>query len=127
MDKGNAGTVIGTNVKLTGTLQAADDIAIYGRVDGEVLSAKNVLIGETATVKGPIAAKIVTVTGKVRGSINASEKLEILQGGKVYGSIATSDLIIHSKALFVGKSEMAEQEDGKVEVEEDKPEEPAVR
>jgi len=37
------------------------------------------------------------------------------------------DRIIHSKALFVGKSEMAEQEDGKVEVEEDKPEEPAVR
>lgn len=98
------GTVVGANVNLTGTLKDVNDITIHGHVDGEVISEKNVNITETASVKGPITAEVITVSGKINGAITAQKKLEINPTGKVYGSITTSDLIIHSGAIFVGKS-----------------------
>ncbi len=104
------GTTVGVNVALTGTLKDQNDITIYGMVDGEVICERSVVIGETAQVKGPIRGQIITISGTVRGSIEALEKLEILETGKVLGSITTKDLVIHSGAKFVGKSEMSIEE-----------------
>jgi cytoskeletal protein CcmA (bactofilin family) len=100
------GTIIGGNVILTGTLKDAGDIAIHGKVEGEVTSERSVIVGETAEIKGPISGQIVTIAGTVRGSIDAGQKLELLPTGKVYGSISCRELIIRSGALFVGKSVM---------------------
>lgn len=100
------GTIIGGNVILTGTLKDAGDIAIHGKVEGEITSERSVIVGETAEIKGPISGQIVTIAGVVRGSIDAGQKLELLPTGKVYGSISCRELIIRSGALFVGKSVM---------------------
>lgn len=100
------GTIIGANVVLTGILKDAGDIAIHGKVEGEVSSDRSIIIGETADIKGPISAQVITVAGVVRGAIDAGQKLEILPTGKVYGSISTRDLVIRSGAVFVGKSTM---------------------
>lgn len=104
------GTVVGTNVKLTGTLKDVNDITIHGYVDGEVISDKNVIVTETASVKGPITAEVITISGRANGSVTAHKKLEINPTGKVYGSITTSDLIIQSGAIFVGKSNTLKEE-----------------
>ena len=100
------GTVVGANVKLTGTLKDLGDIVVHGKVEGEVISEKNITISETAYIKGPITAETVNVGGKVKGSIVASSKLELLPTGRVYGSITAKDLNIKSGAIFVGKSQM---------------------
>lgn len=100
------GTVVGVNVKLQGQLKDSQDIIVHGQVDGEVASERNVTVTESATVKGPISATIVTVGGTVRGSIEAREKLELLPSGKVYGSIATKELTIRPGAVFNGRSSM---------------------
>lgn len=100
------GTVVGVNVALSGTLKDQNDIAVYGMVDGEVVSDKSVTVGQTAQVKGPVRGKVITIAGVVRGSIDASEKLEILETGKVFGSIATKDLVVRSGAVIAGKVAM---------------------
>lgn len=104
------GTVVGANVRLVGTLRDVNDIAIHGVVEGEVISEKNITVGETAQIKGPVAGTTVTIAGTVRGSIEVANRLEILPTGKVYGNITARDLIIRSGALFVGKSTMAADE-----------------
>lgn len=104
------GTVVGANVKLIGTLQDANDIIIHGRIEGEVISNQAISITETAYVKGPISAELLTIAGKVRGSITATGKMEILPTGKVFGSITSKDLSIKSGAIFVGKCTMPEGE-----------------
>lgn len=103
------GTVVGANVKLVGTLSDASEIIIHGRIEGEVISEKNINISETAFVKGPVSAELVQVSGEVQGSIVATGRLEIMPTGKVFGSITTKDLNIRSGAVFVGKSNMPEQ------------------
>lgn len=104
------GTVVGANVKLVGTLSDASDIIIHGTIEGEIISSQSVTIAETAYVKGPISAEIVSIGGKVNGSITATGKLEILPTGKVFGSITSKDLSIRSGAIFIGKCTMPEGE-----------------
>lgn len=111
-------TIIGINVKLVGTLYDANEVTVHGQIEGEVKSDKNIIITETAYVKGPISAETVQIAGQVYGSITATAKLEILPTGKVYGSTTTKDLNVRSGAIFIGKSnmpngekEMAEQEE----------------
>lgn len=101
------GTVVGANVKLQGTLRDTSDIIVYGQVEGEVISDESVTVEQDASIKGPVTAKIVTLSGIIRGAVEAKEKLEILPSGKLVGSIATSNLIIHSGATFNGKATMA--------------------
>lgn len=100
------GTIVGANVKLSGTLKDSNDITVHGQVEGEVISEKNVTIEQTARIKGPINASLVIVAGEVSGEITAKDKLEILETGIVKGSISTNNLIIKSGATFNGKCNM---------------------
>jgi len=113
------GTVVGANVKLTGTLSDVNDITVHGTVEGEVISDKTVTIAETAAVKGPVTAQMVSVSGRINGSITAHQKLELLPTAQVNGGITTKELIIKSGATFNGKCTMTE--DGNTPNKTDKP------
>lgn len=117
------GTVVGVNVALSGTLKDKNDIAVYGMVDGEVVSEKTVTVGQSAQIKGPVRGKVITVSGVIRGSIDASEKLEVLETGKIFGSIATGDLVVRSGAQISGKIVMGmddkDAKDGDTSTEDD--------
>ena len=104
------GTVVGSNVKLVGTISDSNEIVVHGKIEGEVICEKNINVTETAYIKGPISAEMIQVAGEVHGSIVATGKLELMPTGKVFGSITTKDLTIRSGAIFVGKSNMPEGE-----------------
>lgn len=118
------GTVVGANVKLSGILKDTNDITVHGKVEGEVISDHNVMISETAEIKGPISAQNVVVAGVVNGSITADQKLEILPTGKVFGAMTMKDLLIRSGAVFVGKSTMPDQKRPEASFTNDKSKEP---
>jgi len=105
----NVDTVIGINVNLKGNLKNKGSIQVNGSVEGEVRSDENVNVGETATVKGPVVAKVIEVSGMVKGLVEAGEKLEINPTGKVIGDINAKSLIIKQGAVFIGKSTMPDQ------------------
>ncbi len=107
---GGPGTVVGANVKLTGTISDVSDIVIHGTVEGEVISDKTITITETASVKGPVTGHLISVSGKVNGAVTAHEKLELQPTADVSGSLSTKELIIKSGALFNGKSTMAKSD-----------------
>jgi len=109
------GTIIGANVKIAGTLQDENEIIMHGKIEGEIISEKNLIITETAYVKGPISAETIQVAGQVHGSITATGKLEIMPTGRIFGSITTKDLTIRSGAVFIGKSVMPGGENALIE------------
>jgi cytoskeletal protein CcmA (bactofilin family) len=106
MKENEVSTIVGSNVHLTGTLKDDSDIVVHGSVDGEVRSEQNVVIGDSAKIKGPITAQNISISGGVTGTITATDKLEIHPTGHVEGNIKAKDLVIHSGAFFTGKSEM---------------------
>lgn len=118
-ENGGPGTVVGVNVALSGTLKDQNDISVYGMVEGEIISEKTVTIGQSAQIKGPVKGLVVTVAGVIRGSIEASEKLEVLETGKIFGSITTGDLVVRSGAQISGKVAMGMDDNSKDDAETD--------
>ena len=117
-------TIIGINVTLKGNLYNKGAIEVNGNVEGEVKSDENIIIGETAVIKGPVVAKRIEISGEVKGLIEASEKLELNATGKVTGDINTKSLIIKEGATFIGKSLMNSTGGTVSETKEEKAEEP---
>lgn len=104
----SAETIVGTSVKLKGNLKSDGDIFVDGIVAGEIKTKGSVKIGANANVIASIKAKNVSVSGSVQGNIEAADRLEITQSGRVFGDIAASVLSISAGAVFSGKSQMAD-------------------
>jgi cytoskeletal protein CcmA (bactofilin family) len=99
-------TIIGINVTIKGNLYNKGSIQFNGTLDGELRSDENIIIGESAQIKGPVIAKKIEASGEIKGLVEATEKLEINSTGKIYGDINAKTLIIKEGAIFVGKSLM---------------------
>jgi cytoskeletal protein CcmA (bactofilin family) len=98
--RNGAPSIISTDLNVTGTLTSAGDMQIDGSIDGDVRCA-NLVVGESATVKGEIVAEEVVVRGRVEGSIRA-RKVQLCATCKVEGNILHETFAVESGALFEG-------------------------
>ncbi|NWJ95712.1 MAG: polymer-forming cytoskeletal protein [Chloroflexi bacterium] len=103
-------TTIGSTASLQGVLKAEGTIRIDGAFEGEIETAANVIIGRTGKVLANIHARNVLVAGRVKGNINALERLEILKDGGVKGDIDAGTLYLEEGAIFHGQSRMRSDE-----------------
>lgn len=95
-------TIVGSNVILKGNLSNQGSIEIHGRVEGEISSDADVIVGQSANIVGPITASNIIISGQICGSIIAREKLEMESTAKVEGDIQTTVLSIKPGAIFNG-------------------------
>jgi len=99
-------TCIGQTVFLKGTLSAAEDIRIAGRVEGEIELHGHVLtVQPTAELTAGVLAKSVIVEGAVRGDIVAGERVALQDTASVVGKIAAPRIAIFEGADFNGRAE----------------------
>ena len=101
-------TIIGTGVVIEGKLSSTGDVRIDGNVKGDIKANGNVTIGESGEVDGQVNADIITLGGKVMGSINAKEKLVLESKATLRGDIITKILVVEAGAKFDGKSSMGD-------------------
>jgi cytoskeletal protein CcmA (bactofilin family) len=73
----NGSTVIAAGSDFVGNITLKDTLHVDGRIDGDVESESNVVIGENGRIKGRITAETVVVSGQVDGSVSAG-RLEII-------------------------------------------------
>lgn len=107
VEQKGAETIVGTSVRLKGNLKSDGDIIIDGIVTGELKTKGSVKIGKNANVVASIKASNVSIAGAVQGNIEASDRLELTETGKVSGDISANVLSIAPGATFSGKSQMA--------------------
>lgn len=104
-------TLIGTSTKLTGNIDSDGNIRVDGKYTGDIVSKKEVTIGEAGLVVGNITANNVIISGKMQGNIRCSGILEIISTGKLYGDIEADCISIKEGAVFKGKSIMNEEKE----------------
>lgn len=73
---------------------------------GEIASDGTVLIAERGEVEAGIKSKSVVVLGKVRGSVEASDRVEIKDRGVILGDIYTPVLVVEPGGYFDGQCHM---------------------
>jgi len=81
-------------------------IRLNTRFKGEIVSDGAVVVHDQGEVEGDIQSRVVSVTGKVKGSVHAKERLEIKEHGSVMGDIFTPCLMIDPGAFFDGQCHM---------------------
>lgn len=100
-------TYIGPEIKVKGTITAAEDVHIEGFVEGSVSVRGNRLtVGEMAYIDAEASAREVVVFGAVQGDVSASDRIEIKKRASVAGDLATSEIVIEEGAHFKGRIEV---------------------
>lgn len=105
-------TIVGRNTQFKGTVSGAGNIRIDGSLEGEIEGEGNVIVGEMGEVVANVKARNVLISGLVRGNVQAAEKLEILNSGKLYGDVSAAILSVSEGAVFKGNSNMESSGDG---------------
>lgn len=99
-------TVLGNETSFKGTMRFNDSLKIDGFFEGNIESEGALYIEKGAEVRAQIKVGTIIVGGKVIGNIEASEKLEMLETGKIFGNIRTPNLKVAEGVEFDGECEM---------------------
>jgi cytoskeletal protein CcmA (bactofilin family) len=101
--------------QMQGELGFQDTFRIDGKFTGKIHSTGKLGIGEGGRIEGEVKVGTVLISGIVRGSVEASQRVEITKTGKVYGDLHTASLVIEDGALFEGQCTMIRAPEGKAE------------
>ena len=86
---------------------AAGMVRLNCPVKGAISSAGTVIVSNEADVEGDIDAMQITIAGKVKGNVRASERLEITEDGILLGDVETPSLAVDPGAYFSGHCDMS--------------------
>ena len=100
-------TRIGPSFVICGEFESQEPTIIEGRVDGLVL-VKNapLTITQLGAVKADVRGTRVLVEGQLKGSINASERIELTQTAQVEGWLSADSVVMFEGAWFTGGIDM---------------------
>jgi cytoskeletal protein CcmA (bactofilin family) len=101
-------TIISRGVKIEGKITSDGNIRVDGDIKGDIISQNNVTVGESGQVNGQINANVITIGGKVIGTVSAKEKLALEAKGNLKGDIFTKTLVVEAGAKFDGNSKMGD-------------------
>lgn len=104
-------TRLGVDTNLKGTLRFSDSVEISGTLEGKIVADGFLLIRDGAAITADIKAREIIVGGLVNGNIEATERLEILSTGKIYGNVRTAKFRVADGVIFEGKCEMLRDSD----------------
>lgn len=87
-------SVIGSDVTVTGDIDASVDLHVDGRIEGDIRCA-TLVQASNSTIKGAISAEQARIAGRVEGSITAKE-LIVEASAKVIGDVTYEKLSIET-------------------------------
>jgi cytoskeletal protein CcmA (bactofilin family) len=100
-------TTIASAVYISGEISSDEDLVIEGRVVGQIVMRNAaVTIGRQAHVEADVRGVRVHVLGTVRGSIAATERIELTTTASVTGSLSANQVVVHEGAAFTGRIDM---------------------
>jgi cytoskeletal protein CcmA (bactofilin family) len=118
-DDGDAASMIGTNITVTGNIEASVDLMIEGQVNGDV-RCNTLVLGESSTIKGNIFAERTRISGVVEGSIDTKD-LAIEATGNVMGDVSYTRLKIATGGTVEGSMHCKRENEQKLKLVEPDP------
>ena len=96
-------SVLDSHITVSGDLETDGALRIDGRLEGTILRADLIVVGEGASIVGDINAREVIVGGSVTGNIFASQRTELQSTGIVAGDIRSAAILIHEGGVVQGR------------------------
>lgn len=100
-------SLIAEGTQIDGNLRFTDGLRIDGTVVGNISASMDqasiLVIAETATVTGEVAADHIIVNGTIKGPVHARVMLELQPKARVLGDVYYTALEMHQGAIVDGQ------------------------
>lgn len=113
VEKKKAGEVagfIGKGMAIEGKLSFEETVRIDGSFKGEISATGTLVIGDGGYVEGDIRTGSAIITGTVKGTLDASVRVELRSPARFIGEIKTPTLIIDEGVVFEGNCTMVKKD-----------------
>jgi len=101
---------IGKSVVIKGEVSGSEDLYVDGSVEGKIeLRNHSLTVGPNGNIKADVIAKAVVVQGKLDGSVNASDRVELRKMAVVNGDVTTQRIAIEEGAFLKGKVDIQKE------------------
>jgi cytoskeletal protein CcmA (bactofilin family) len=101
-----AATIIGQGITIEGEVTSDDEVVVGGVVRGKLAIEGQLTIESEGVVEADIGAHSVSIGGSVTGNVTASERVDLLAGGRLVGDVKAARLTIADGASFKGNVDM---------------------
>ncbi|MCL5670998.1 MAG: polymer-forming cytoskeletal protein, partial [Acidobacteria bacterium] len=96
-----------SGIEIEGNIKVASGmVRLNCQLKGAICSTGTVIVASQGDIEADIEATQVSIAGKVKGNVRASEQLEIKEQGVLLGDVETPSLIVGPGAYFMGHCDM---------------------
>jgi cytoskeletal protein CcmA (bactofilin family) len=99
-------TLLAKGVVLKGEIHVEGTVRIDGRLDGDIQTKGQVIIGEDGLVQGTITAGAVVSSGRIKAKVMANERVHLMKTATLIGEILTPVLLMEEGAKLQGVIDM---------------------
>ncbi|MDQ1353978.1 MAG: hypothetical protein QG657_4287 [Acidobacteriota bacterium] len=104
---GKVSGFIDKETEINGDIRFKDSFRIDGKFKGRILAGASLIVGDTGELEADIVdVGHISINGRVKGTLKATELIEIFSQGRVIGQMLTPKLIIEEGAFFQGSCMM---------------------
>lgn len=100
LEKSEIKAFLGPGSHFEGKLQFNEIVRIDGTFRGEVSSKDTLIVGESADLQAEIEVGNLILSGRFRGNVKASGRVELRSPARVDGSIETPALVVEEGVLL---------------------------
>jgi cytoskeletal protein CcmA (bactofilin family) len=95
--------MLGPRSVLEGNIVFEGTLYLNGHVKGAIESrAGTIVVGEEAMIHADISVRTATIKGEIKGTVRATERLELFPPARVYGDINAPVMQIDAGVIFEG-------------------------
>lgn len=103
-------SVLDEGSELSGRLTFVGTLVLNGKFTGEIESSDTLLVGETGELEADVRVGVAVVSGQLKGSLTARERVILRSSARIVGDIVTPALVLEEGVVFDGRCKMKEEE-----------------
>src|SRR5262245_25275409 len=97
---------LGSSIRIKGEFSAKEDVVIAGHIEGTInVEGHLVVVEGGAELAADIVARAIIVSGTLKGSLVAEERIELRNNATVEGELSAPRVGMADGAIFRGKLE----------------------
>jgi len=123
LDKSEIKAFLGPGSKFEGKLFFDEIVRLDGTFKGEIVSKDTLIIGETADVDSEVEVGTFILSGRFKGNVKASTRVELRRPARFEGTIESPVLVVEEGVVLNGSLSMPGKSPGTVTAIEKKAEE----
>jgi cytoskeletal protein CcmA (bactofilin family) len=98
---------LGPGIDIEGQMKfGAGMVRLNTHYKGDIKCEGTIVVDDQGEIEAEIHARIISIAGKVKGTVHASERIEIKERGLVLGDIYAPSLVIEPGGFFDGQCHM---------------------